>query len=350
MVQYVGTREIARLVRHAGIEAVFRGLVARLERDFRRWPAFEKTARLASHSPGGVIELMPTSDGVTYGFKYVNGHPANTASGLLTVTAFGVLAEVATGYPVFLSEMTVATALRTAAASALAARYLARAGARTMAIIGLGAQAEFQAMAFHAVLGIERLRVFDIDPGATAKFRRNLRGSAVEIVEAANAGDAVDGADIVTTATASKSRETILVPEMVVPGVHINALGGDCPGKTELHPDILRRAQVFVEFLPQARIEGEIQQLGPDGEGTELWRVIVGDSRGRRSAQEVTVFDSVGFAIEDFSTLCFLRDLAASTGICRGLDLVPELENPKDLYGLVAPQDALTSSFAAVNR
>ena len=88
-----------------------------------------------------------------YSFKYVNGHPKNTAAGLLTVTAFGVLADVATGYPLLLSEMTFVTALRTAAVSALAARHMARADSRVMALIGNGAQSEFQAIAFHHMLG-----------------------------------------------------------------------------------------------------------------------------------------------------------------------------------------------------
>jgi ornithine cyclodeaminase len=336
MLQYVGIREITSLLRDIGPKAFLSGLVSYLEEDFRRWNAFEKSARLASHSAQGVIELMPASDGATYGFKYVNGHPVNPATGLLTVTAFGMLADVATGYPVFLSEMTVATALRTAAASALAAKYLARSDCRTMALIGLGAQAEFQALAFIAVLGIEQLRVFDIDPAATAKFRRNLSGVDVAITEATSVAEAVRGADIVTTATASKSREKILTPEMVTPGMHLNAIGGDCPGKTELHPDILRSSRVFVEFLAQSRIEGEIQQLGPDAAATELWRVVAGYEPGRRDSSDVTVFDSVGFAIEDFSTLRYLRDLASRTGLWRDLDLVPELIDPKDLFGLIA--------------
>ena len=119
MVQHVGVADVARLVGRVGTDAFLLGLVAYLEEDFRRWEAFEKTSRLASHSPTGVIELMPISDGVLYAFKYVNGHPANTGAGLLTVTGLGVLADVATGYPVLLCEMTIATALRTAATSVL---------------------------------------------------------------------------------------------------------------------------------------------------------------------------------------------------------------------------------------
>src|SRR5581483_10027573 len=130
------------------------------------------------HSPGGVIELMPVDDGRLYSFKYVNGHPQNTAAGLLTVTAFGVLADVKTGYPLLLSELTVTTALRTAATSAVAAKRLAPPGVRSMALIGNGAQSEFQAIAFHHLLGIRELRLYDVDPLATAKLQRNLSATA----------------------------------------------------------------------------------------------------------------------------------------------------------------------------
>ncbi|MGI4976710.1 MAG: ornithine cyclodeaminase, partial [Janthinobacterium lividum] len=90
MVQYAGVADVARMVARTGADAFLLGLVAAIEVDFRRWEAFEKTPRLASHSPAGVIELMPVSDGAHYAFKYVNGHPANTGAGLLTVTGLGV--------------------------------------------------------------------------------------------------------------------------------------------------------------------------------------------------------------------------------------------------------------------
>ncbi len=125
LVPFVSVDKMMKLVLHLGIERVLVDLAAEIEADFRRWPEFDKTPRVASHSDVGVIELMPTSDGQTYGFKYVNGHPSNMKKGLQTVTAFGLLADVATGYPVLLSEMTILTALRTAATSAMAARHLA---------------------------------------------------------------------------------------------------------------------------------------------------------------------------------------------------------------------------------
>ncbi len=336
MVQFVNVGNIIDLVAETGVEPFLVGLAGAIEEDFRRWPAFEKTPRIGSHSRAGVIELMPASDGELYGFKYVTGHPGNAADGLQTVAAFGMLSDVGTGYPLFLSEMTITTALRTAATSALAAKRLARPDSSTMAIIGLGAQSEFQALAFRALLGVRNLRVFDVDPAAGAKFVRNLGQRGYSIIRAASAAEAVSGADIVTTVTADKRRATVLNDAMIRPGMHINAVGGDCPGKTELDRAILNRADVFVEFAPQTRIEGEIQQMAPDFPVTEFWRVITGQAPGRRAADRITLFDSVGFAIEDFSALRFLRDRVRGTKHVSTLDLIPAPRDPRDLFGLLA--------------
>ncbi|WP_420960482.1 ornithine cyclodeaminase [Brucella sp. IR073] len=348
MVQFVGTRHMVELVRAIGIDTLFRQLVTYLEHDFARWVEFEKTPRIASHSHDGVIELMPTSDRELYGFKYVNGHPQNPPQGLQTVTAFGVLADVATGYPQFISEMTIATALRTAATSAMAAKYLARKDARTMALIGLGAQAEFQALAFKSILGIHDLRVFDVDPAAYRKFQRNMETSGIHIVRAASAEEAIIGADIITTVTADKRRATVLTDNMVGAGVHINAVGGDCPGKTELHRDILLRSDIFVEFPPQTRIEGEIQQLDADHPVTEIWQVIAQEKPGRVSDRQITLFDSVGFAVEDFSVLRFLRDMVQGTAFYADIDLIAEPSDPRDLFGLLSKDAAARSAALAL--
>ncbi len=340
MIDYIGVSDILRLVGQVGTGAFIERLAAEIEQDYRRWPDFEKSARLASHSSVGVIELMPTSDGRLYSFKYVNGHPKNTAAGLLTVTAFGVLADVQTGYPLLLSELTITTALRTASMSALAARHLARPDSRVMALIGNGAQSEFQAVAFHRMLGIRELRLFDTDPKATAKLERNLRSMPelgdLRLLRATSSADACKGADIVTTVTADKRNAVILTPPMIALGMHLNAVGGDCPGKTELHSDVLRmpNVRVFVEYEPQSRVEGEIQQMNADYPVTEFAGLARGVASGRTGAQEITIFDSVGFALEDYSALRFLHALVQEErGSARQIDLVPELDNPKDLYG-----------------
>ncbi len=335
LVPFVSVDHMMKLVNAIGVETFLTELATYIEEDFRRWERFDKTPRVASHSHEGVIELMPTSDGELYGFKYVNGHPKNTRDGLQTVTAFGMLADVGTGYPRLMSEMTILTALRTAATSALVGRYLAPKGARTMAIIGNGAQSEFQALAFKALVGIDTLRLYDIDRQASAKCRANLRDLGFTIEVCNSSQEAVQGAEIITTVTADKQYSTILTDNMVGTGVHINAVGGDCPGKTELHRDILERSTIFVEYQSQTRIEGEIQQMPADHPVVEFWEVVAGRRQGRQSADEISLFDSVGFAIEDFSALRYVHDKLRYLALYEDLDLLADPDEPRDLFGML---------------
>lgn len=335
LVPFVSVANMMRLIRQIGPETLLAELAEAIAQDFRRWPEFDKTPRVASHSRMGVIELMPTADAERYAFKYVNGHPGNIRDGHQTVTAFGVLASVATGYPLLITEMTILTALRTAATSALVARHLAPPGARVMAMIGNGAQCEFQALAFRVLCGVDRLRLYDIDPAATAKAARNLRAQGFDVTECASTPEAVLGAQIITTCTADKQKATVLGGNMIGPGVHINAIGGDCPGKTELDPGILTRASVFVEYPPQTRIEGEIQQMPEDFPVTELWQVLRGEAPGRSHADQITLFDSVGFAIEDFSALRYIHAAIQTRDCHEMLDMLADPDDPRDLFGMV---------------
>lgn len=317
---------------------MLRLVVEALREDFSRWQDFEKCPRTANHSPVGVIELMPVSDAIDFSFKYVNGHPENPKQGLSTVMAFGALAKMETGYPVLLSEMTLLTALRTAATSVLAASALARKNSRSMAMIGNGAQSEFQLIAFHELLGITEFRLFDIDPNATEKLIRNLgQEKEFTLVPCENTAEAVRGADIVTTCTADKQYATIVTDAMVEPGMHINGIGGDCPGKTELESAILERSTVVVEFEPQSRIEGEIQHMPEDFRVTELWEILTGAKAGRTREEEITVFDSVGFSLEDYSALRVALREAERLGIGKTMDIMPTMTDVKDLYGLLQP-------------
>ncbi len=349
MTRFLDVPAMSRLVREVGVPRFLTELAQAIRDDYLRWSEFDKSARLACHSPGGVIELMPVADAQRFAFKYVNGHPSNTGRGLFTVMAFGVLAEVDTGYPLLLSELTLTTALRTAATSALVARELANPGSRRMALIGNGAQSEFQALAFHTLLGVDEIRVFDVDPAATDKLVRNLAATpGLRVIRAASTAAAVRGAQIVTTVTADKTLATILTPDMIEPGMHINAIGGDCPGKTELHAEVLRRARVIVEYEPQTRIEGDIQQLPADFPVTELWRVLSGSAAGREHTDQVTVFDSVGFALEDYSALRYVYELALARGAGDDVALVPPGANPKDLFShLAEPADAAARAALA---
>jgi len=336
MTLFLDVNAASKLVATLGVSQFMSGLLEYMENDFCRWPEFDKSARTAAHSDVGVIELMPVADQVNYGFKYVNGHPSNPLQGLSTVMAFGALSDVATGFPRLLSELTISTALRTAVASAMATKALARSDSSALALIGCGAQSAFQAIALHRLVGIKEVRLFDIDADAVDQVVTHLSAySQLTVIKAVSAKACVKGADIVTTVTADKAYATILTPDMIEPGMHINGVGGDCPGKTELHIDVLKAGKIFIEHEPQTRVEGDIQQLPSDYPVNPLWKVIKGEEKGREDDQQITIFDSVGFALEDLSVLRYLYDQAVQLNIGEKIDLVPEMKNPKDLFGLM---------------
>lgn len=325
-------QDVACIVQQQGMKQTIEGVMNYIFADYLRWDEFDKSARVAKYVRDGVMELMPIADKQNYSFKYVNCHPHNPRDGLSTVLAFGALVDNSTGKPDVLCELTLTTALRTAAMSALAAKYLARSNSRRMALIGNGCQSEFQALAFHYVLGIQELAVYDLDRSASQKLADNLRHTGMKVEIADSVAQAVQGADIVTTVTAEYSRAHILTPDMIKPGMHINAVGGDCPGKTELDPAILDMATVFVEFEAQTRVEGELQNVAADFPVSHLWQVFQGQAKGREADGQITLFDSVGFALEDFSALVYMRDVARKLGLMQPISLVPELADPKDLF------------------
>lgn len=335
-VPFISVQAMATMIRNYGIEQCIKDLVQALEKDFSRWDSFEKSSRFASHSVDGVIELMPVSDGDMFACKYVNGHPINTTRDLQTVAAFGVLSDVNTGYPILLTEMCILTALRTAATSAMLAKYCAPNNAQTLALIGNGAQSEFQALGMKAVMGISKIRLYDTDSAASSKTAHNLSKSGLGITICNTPEEAVKGADIITTCTADKKNATILRDDMVAKGIFVNAIGGDCPGKTELDKKILLRADhVIVEFEPQTRIEGDIQQLSEDFPVTEFHRILKGELSARTSIDDLVVFDGVGFASEDFTALVFLRDLIKKQNAYELLDLIPQQTDPKNLFSIL---------------
>lgn len=335
MVNVVSVEDFVRLINQVGVLEFSKQLIDEIEADFARWDEFTKSPRHAIHVDGGVMEVMPTADQALYGCKFVNGHPKNTKDHLLTVTAFGWLANNANGYPLFLSEMTLLTAFRTAAASALASKYLAKKEVKCLGIIGTGAQSEFQVLAHAAIYALEEVRYFDIDPEAMTKFAENMAPYGLHLVACQNAKEAVTGVDIITTATAAKKQTAILEYDWLGEGLHINGIGGDCPGKTEMDARILQHAKIVVEYLPQTEVEGEIQQLvGLSGVHAELWEIINGQKKGRENQHELTLFDSVGFAIEDYSALKLVKRLCEQYQIGTQMTLVPAVKNPKNLFGV----------------
>lgn len=327
--------DIKQLIQSIGYEKFFKELIATIEEDFSQWDTFDKMPRPASHVPGGVIELMPISNHELYSFKYVNGHPKNPKSNKFTVMATGQLSLTSTGEPLLFSEMTLLTALRTAATSALAAKYMANKKASTLAFIGTGAQSEFQYLAFSIIFDIKELRYYDVDENAMHKFAKNLKMFDVTLTPCKNAKEAVQGADIITTMTADKANRTILTPDMLTQPVFINGIGGDCPGKTELHKQIVETSKVVVEYLEQSKIEGEIQQINSYEHCHELHELINKRVTLNVIQDGTLIFDSVGFALEDYSILRYVYKLALKQGVGKEMEFIPNISDVKNLYSLV---------------
>ncbi|ETD72520.1 ornithine cyclodeaminase [Pelistega indica] len=328
----ISPQDIAQIVSKKGLKEVFEGVADYILKDYLRWNEFDKSARVASYLDNGVLELMPIASKDQYSFKYVNCHPDNPKSGLSTVLAFGALINNSTGLPGVISEFTLTTAIRTAAMSALTARFLARKNSKRMAIIGNGCQSEFQALAFHYLLGINELALFDIDKEASKKLAENLKDTSIQITICDSVEEAVKGADIITTVTAEYSKAHIIKASMIEKGMHINAVGGDSPGKTELEPSVLNMGKVYIEFEPQTRVEGELQNMPADFEVSLLSNVFASGNPARTSDEEITIFDSVGFAIEDFSAVRYMTDVAKELGLAQAISIAPNLDNPKDLF------------------
>jgi len=332
----ITVESLTKILDKHGFDQFLVDLMQALKRDYGRWQSFTKMPRPSMHVPGGVLELMPICDNATYyTFKYVNCHPKNPLTGQMTVVATGQLSRIDTGYPLMFSEMTVLTALRTAANAALATDLMARKDSRVLALIGTGAQSEFQVKGLKVVRDIKEVRYFDIDPKAMDKFEKNMRSIGLKLVRCHDAEEAVEGADIITTVTACKANVDVIKDRWVKAGVHINALGGDTIGKTELELSILPRCRVMVEYFDQSFIEGEIQRLNLKEAKklvyAELFELVNGSKKGRTNDQEITLFDSVGIALEDYSALRLTYELANKYNLGEEGNFTPPVNNPKNL-------------------
>ena len=261
------------------------------------------------------------------GVKIVNAHPNNPKlHGLPAVMAVMVLLDPKTGAPLAIMDGTFITNLRTGAAGAVAARYLAREDSRVVAMVGAGAQAETQLIALNEVLDIEEVRVEDIVAEKAEKYARRLGEKlGLAIVPKRHVVEAVRGADVIVTTI--PVRKPIVESEWVSEGVHINAIGADAPGKQELDPRILRRAKIVVDDIKQAIHGGEVNvplSKGVIARGdiyADLGEVVTGKKPGRTSRDEITIFDSTGLAVQDVATNWIVYKKALEAGVGREIEL-----------------------------
>jgi alanine dehydrogenase len=255
------------------------------------------------------------------GVKLVNSHPLNPSLyGLPTVMAVILLFEPKTGRPLCIMNGTMITGMRTAAAAAVATKYLARSNAEVLGIIGAGYLARFHLLALPYVINVKKVFVYDIvrsKAEALAKEFEEKIDIKIHVVD--NPRNAVEPVDVLATLT--PARAPVVKNEWVREGLHINAMGADAPGKQELDPEILKRAKIVVDDIEQASHSGEINVPLSQGLITlndvyaELGEIVAGIKKGRESDREITIFDSTGLAIQDVIVAHYVYTQAIGQGM-----------------------------------
>ena len=261
------------------------------------------------------------------GLKASGYFPANHRLGRPNHQASILLVSPTTGRPRALVDGNHVTRIRTAAAGALATQVLARHEARTIAILGNGHQAEAQAVS-HAQLLADREPRFllvaprdDVQRTKAKRFAAQLRSQGIEAHDTPTLADALSAADIVVTATSS--RTPLVSANDVRPGTHISAIGSDSPGKRELAPELVRTARLVVDDRKQSSRLGETQDITLDsGQPATLGDVLDGRAPGRQTADEITVFDSTGIGLHDLVTaeLAYTKAVERNAGTWMSLD------------------------------
>jgi ornithine cyclodeaminase/alanine dehydrogenase-like protein (mu-crystallin family) len=266
--------------------------------------------------------IAPGTAGSALGTKLVTFYPGNRALGHPTHLAVYVLMDAPTGQPLALMEATSLTGLRTGATSALAARHLARADSRRLTCFGTSVQAAHQIQCLAAVLRLEHVSIVGRDATRAAAFATTLQKElGIPVVVVTDPRAAVHNADVVTCATTAT---TPLFPgDALRPGTHVDAVGAFQPAHRELDTATLRRARVVVEsYAGVLGAAGELVipiaegALGRDLVAAELAEIVSGRRPGRRAPEEITVFKSVGFALEDLAAarLAYNRAIAENAG------------------------------------
>lgn len=354
----LGQDDLRQIVHRVGLNAVMDELIERLEEGFRNFDAalIEVPARSGFNYElpyTGLVEWMPLiQHGKNVTLKVVGYHPQNPSraalpSVLSTVTRY----DVETGRLLALIDGTFPTVLRTAAASVVASRALAHPESSVLGLIGSGAQAISQTHALARFFPLQEVLYFDIDQRAQDSFSRRVYPVLPEGValRAASIEEIVASSDILCTSTSIGVGEGPLFGELPYQAhLHINAVGSDFPGKTELPLAFLERAMVCPDFLDQAVHEGECQQLKSEQIGEDLVAVVALPDQCRGWQQQLTVFDSTGYALEDDIAMTLFLDLAERFQIGKTLDIESHAADPKDPYQFLWPAGSLTNATKAV--
>jgi ornithine cyclodeaminase/alanine dehydrogenase-like protein (mu-crystallin family) len=291
----------------------------------------------------GLIEWMPAmKHGHEVIIKVVGYHPENPATHALpTILSTALCFDTRNGHLLAVMDGNFLTAVRTGAASAVASRILAAPESQVLGLIGCGAQSISQLHALSRVFDLQQVMVFDTDQDAAASFSRRsayLDLPDVEIVSAP-LEQVATGADILCTATSvAIGAGPVFSDRLLQPWVHVNAVGSDFPGKTEVPLSLLERSLVCPDFLPQAVHEGECQQLSSPDIGPDLLQLVQQAENFQQHQAGTTVFDSTGWAMEDYVTMNLLMNFGRELGCGTELSLANVSADPHNPYAMLGAE------------
>lgn len=332
----VDVNGIRKLIAEMGFPDFFQNLVTYMREDLKNWSDFSKKERVGFYLKEGIIELMPIAGVDFFANKFVCTHPHNHRQSKYGVMGQGIWVDTHSGEPLMLTEMTFLTALRTAAVSVLASLEMAPRPSHRMAMIGCGAQSHFQVLAHHIFFNLREIACYDVNIHAMQGLIDEMATMGITVKACTSISQATKNVDIITTATNALRLHPVLDASILHPQLHINAIGGDAPGYSELDPNILHQVdRIVVEYLPQTRLEGEIQQLPfemIENKIFELQQLFNDGHKGRLRSDEITLFDSVGFALFDYSTMRLISDLTEKYHFAQEVNMIPSYEKNKSLF------------------
>jgi ornithine cyclodeaminase len=339
------TADIEAILLRTGLEALLDQLIERLREGFTRLDMSKaiipaRTGIQYFNPDLGLLEWMPAAvDAGKATLKLVGYHPSNpTQRRLPTILSTLCVFDTTTGHLSGIMDGTFATALRTGAMSAIATDALAEHKDSCLGMIGCGAQAVTQCHALSRVLPIRAIVAYDRDPSAASSFGRRIDflGIPVNTVDETDLSTLLESADVLCTCTSEAPGNGPLFADFRnKPGLHINAVGSDLPDKFELPVDLLRRSFVCPDFLAQALVEGECQQLEPGAVSIDLSALLRLPDLQRTLRSELTVFDSTGHAYADYIAGLLFLEYAESMGLGADVDLECAPPDPQDPYSFL---------------
>lgn len=333
--------DVEFIVRHLGLNRIMDELIERLTQAIKKFSSEHTSIPARSgfnyqQPKQGLVEWMPLyQHGEQVMIKVVGYHPNNPESFQLptiisTISAY----DTQTGHLLGLVDGVLLTALRTGAASAVASKFMAAPNSKVLGLIGCGAQAVTQLHAISRIFDIEQVMIYDVDEQAMNSLAQRCEALelAVEFIPT-SITDIVSLADILCTATSiDVGAGPLFKHQATKPALHINAVGSDFPGKVELPLDLLHQAFVCPDFTEQAMNEGECQRLAPETIGPDWIELIQNNKQYEYVRNQLTVFDSTGYPLEDKTVMDLFLDYAEELGLGQKVQIENISEDAKNPY------------------